>query len=325
MDVILRLILLLSGLCSLSSCLLQPPFLFLKTKKTWYEAQKFCREKCLDLATIDDMAEMETLLESVRDQYDDAAWIGLWKGTRKTWHWSLVDKHHEGGEIKYPISGTNNCGSYKQKKLLSDHCADRKYSICFDGSKRGRDRYVLITEAKIWTVARDFCRTHHTDLASVRNDTEYQMIQEVAGARQVWVGLFKDIWRWSDQTNSSFRYWKASQIIYSEPNGKCGVLLEKESGRWGERPCAQTLPFICTCELMFIISMLNITQQIPTRGSSSVKYFKVRISSQDSVRMTPEEQEDILKQIKQRLRERGVEVFTLQWTTLPVLQTTRNN
>lgn len=100
-----------------------------------------------------------------------------------------------------------------------------------------------------WHVARDYCRTHHTDLSSVRNEEEDQIIQEVAGRQHVWLGLFRDPWEWSDQTYSSFRYWKAGQKVGINLNKEgCVALLKSESGRWGELPCDEAHPFLCNCE-----------------------------------------------------------------------------
>uniref|UniRef100_A0A3B4BW30 C-type lectin domain-containing protein n=1 Tax=Pygocentrus nattereri TaxID=42514 RepID=A0A3B4BW30_PYGNA len=74
---------------------------------------------------------------------------------------------------------------------------------------------VLIFEFKNWTEAQRYCREHHTDLASVRNQKENQRIASIVGLNVqlsfVWIGLYRTR-IWSDQSNSSFRYWK------EEPN-----------------------------------------------------------------------------------------------------------
>lgn len=119
----------------------------------------------------------------------------------------------------------------------------------FLGKKIGGDQYVLSGQKLDWTYSRDYCRTHHTDMASVRNNTENQRIQEVTGGLQVWIGLFRDPWEWSDKTYSSLRYWKADQFVNTNLEEKtCVALLESQSGRWGDRPCGETHPFLCNCE-----------------------------------------------------------------------------
>uniref|UniRef100_A0A3Q3M4K5 C-type lectin domain-containing protein n=1 Tax=Mastacembelus armatus TaxID=205130 RepID=A0A3Q3M4K5_9TELE len=123
-----------AGLCFPSSCVPHSQFVFIKTPKTWYEAQSYCREKCFDLATINSMTEMKTVLELVKNQNYDAAWIGLWKGGAATWHWSLADEDfYKEGERNYFIStmapSDVNCGGYYQGKLASYYCRSQKYSL----------------------------------------------------------------------------------------------------------------------------------------------------------------------------------------------------
>ncbi|KAJ3591241.1 hypothetical protein NHX12_009187 [Muraenolepis orangiensis] len=56
--------------------------------------------------------------------------------------------------------------------------------------------------------AREYCRTHHTDLVSIRNPEENQLVREVADGHEIyWIGLFRDSWIWSDGRYSSFRFW----------------------------------------------------------------------------------------------------------------------
>uniref|UniRef100_A0A3Q0RS07 C-type lectin domain-containing protein n=1 Tax=Amphilophus citrinellus TaxID=61819 RepID=A0A3Q0RS07_AMPCI len=116
--------------------------------------------------------------------------------------------------------------------------------LFFIGKKQGADQYILIRQNMAWIDAREYCRTHYTDLTSLRNDAEYQMVQEAAGGSEVWVGVFRDSWEWSDQTNSSFRYWKASHQVWTNIYN-CGGLVKVVSGRWDELSCQNAYPFLC--------------------------------------------------------------------------------
>ncbi|KAJ0066384.1 hypothetical protein NL108_012420, partial [Boleophthalmus pectinirostris] len=107
--------------------------------------------------------------------------------------------------------------------------------------------YVL-TDKFTWMEAREYCRTNYTDLASVRNAAEVQMIQSVAGGQQVWVGLFKDRWLWSDNSASSFRFFIAPKQPYTSTDPMCGAMIKADLGRWRESFCDQKLPFLCKCK-----------------------------------------------------------------------------
>nr|XP_054596056.1 C-type lectin BML-2-like [Nothobranchius furzeri] len=99
----------------------------------------------------------------------------------------------------------------------------------------------------IWTAARDFCRQNHTDLVSLRNDAEYQTVQAIINGETVYIGLFYDPWVWSDLSDSSFRFWRPSQAVSAVGTQNCVAMLKVESGKWGDRSCAETHPFLCKC------------------------------------------------------------------------------
>ncbi|XP_051263476.1 C-type mannose receptor 2-like isoform X2 [Dicentrarchus labrax] len=303
MEGITHLILLISGLCILPVCVAQHQYSLVTTPKTWYEAQSYCREKCRDLATIDDMREMKTVLETVKGKYDDAVWIGLHKAETRTWHWSLADKDfYKEGERDYFLWGEEtgyHCVAHQQGKLDTASCHNKYYSICFDG-RNGQDQYILKLESLNWTDARDYCRTYHTDLASLRNDAEYLKIEKIDNGYRLWVGLFRDDWVWSDKTYSSLRYWHAQHNLYSEDLEECGVLLKSKSGRWGSRPCAETHPFLCNC---------------PQQNWS----IKVKIIPQDAALdlNEPAVQDAILEQMRQELSETLTDPFQLKWKKQP--------
>uniref|UniRef100_A0A668TD04 C-type lectin domain-containing protein n=1 Tax=Oreochromis aureus TaxID=47969 RepID=A0A668TD04_OREAU len=119
--------------------------------------------------------------------------------------------------------------------------------LYFAATKQGADQYILNTKYMVWAAARDYCRTHYTDLTSLRNDAEYQIVQQVAKGFTAHVGLFRDPWEWTDQTDSSFRYWNTDTIVLPTGNQSCVAMLKVNSGKWGNRTCTETYPFVCEC------------------------------------------------------------------------------
>ncbi len=61
---------------------------FVNQKKSWTEAQRYCREKHTDLVTINDIQEQNDINQLINST-SGRVWIGL-KSTN-TWIWSLSD------------------------------------------------------------------------------------------------------------------------------------------------------------------------------------------------------------------------------------------
>ena len=122
-----------------------------------------------------------------------------------------------------------------------------KESIHLSGNRQGGDRYVFVREVMGWTEAQAYCRSHHTDLVSIRNSTENQVVAELVGRHRVWIGLFKDAWYWSDGRYSSLRHWDKDAFIGRFPQS-CAVMTSHISGRWSQRSCDELHPFLCTCK-----------------------------------------------------------------------------
>uniref|UniRef100_A0A8B9H3W8 C-type lectin domain-containing protein n=1 Tax=Astyanax mexicanus TaxID=7994 RepID=A0A8B9H3W8_ASTMX len=118
--------------------------------------------------------------------------------------------------------------------------------------------YVFINEAKSWYEAQSYCRKHHTDLASVRNQIENQQISSAGiTVERLWIGLFNDSWEWSDQSSSSFRYWNPSQPDNNALT-KCAAASVKDQGQWEDIRCEEQHPFICH-ENKLILIQQNLT------------------------------------------------------------------
>uniref|UniRef100_A0A8C9VYL0 C-type lectin domain-containing protein n=1 Tax=Scleropages formosus TaxID=113540 RepID=A0A8C9VYL0_SCLFO len=78
---------------------------------------------------------------------------------------------------------------------------------------------------RTWMEAQRYCRENHTDLVSVRNQTENDLIHNMTrNGTWVWIGLYRDYWQWSDQRNSSFRYWAPGKPDNNTGNENCTLL-----------------------------------------------------------------------------------------------------
>ncbi|XP_056271893.1 uncharacterized protein LOC130194756 isoform X4 [Pseudoliparis swirei] len=222
--------------------------------KTMTEAQHHCRENHMDLATIRDQEDLETL-KTLKRPIHSRAWIGLFYDMDNLF-WSLSNtSFYKPGEMEFrrwktgePNNNNNDehCVMMnKDGRWIDFPCGWFLKSICFD--VRGPNTLVLITTTMTWTEAQNYCREHHTDLASVRNMEENQMVHNLVPDRSaVWIGLFRVPWKWSDGSESSFRNWNPLvPLALGGSSKKCVAADFSSAGQWETLDCNVKSAFIC--------------------------------------------------------------------------------
>ncbi|KAK2886074.1 hypothetical protein Q8A67_016911 [Cirrhinus molitorella] len=235
---------------------------FVSQQKSWTEAQRYCRENHTDLVTINDMQEQNDTKAQVSNSV--SVWIGL--RSTDTWIWSLSDPaFYTANESQYRSWSSNpqqqdcvymGCGNGHNGKWHEANCSDTKHFICYNESSKG---FVPVMEQKNWTDAQKYCRENHTDLVSVRNDTENEQIkdiikQNITSSNEAWIGLHR-LWVWSDSSSSTFTHW-----LTGEPNEKnnrdsiCTVInIEYHQGLWTDEPCSHRFPFVCYDDKLLLV------------------------------------------------------------------------
>ncbi|XP_038587246.1 uncharacterized protein LOC119912223 [Micropterus salmoides] len=236
-------------------------FYFEATPLNWTEAQSFCRRVYTDLATIRTPIDANAVFRTTRS-YRGKAWIGLYGGG---WRWSLSNSSFYGeGETEfrnwapghpYSPNGQQNCvvlQSYYyyyyyyyfydyNGKWLDVNCNYPFYSVCYNGSVNGTSTFVKVDTPLNWTEAQRYCRENYVDLASIRDQTENDVIRNLAAGDSVWIGLHSEQ-LWSDGSTSLFHYWASGQPDSTE---QCVTTVFSNSGRWSDDNCSLTFPFIC--------------------------------------------------------------------------------
>ncbi|XP_062283204.1 macrophage mannose receptor 1-like [Scomber scombrus] len=330
MEKVLLSIIAASVLCVVSSHV-QHQYHFVYEVKNMTEAQSYCRDKYTDLATIDDMEDVKTLTDMVDlnkmvlDEDGQATvWIGLYDDEQlNSWRWS--DRHAEVEFTNWAKGEPNNDGSVEYCTEMYDpgvwndlRCARTLRAVC--SSVRGSDvKFILINTTMNWTEAQSYCRANYTDLATVRNEAENQEVKNLTDGEEVWIGLFKDSWKWSDGSNSSFRYWASGEPNnYAGKKEDCVAMNFNHAGGWEDWNCDQNKPFICYKGIFTPSSSFpETTEQFAEIDPKHKMRVSVKMNSALDLN-NPEVMEEVLKQLKQRMKEKGVnEDVKLSWKKQP--------
>uniref|UniRef100_A0A3B3ZXM2 C-type lectin domain-containing protein n=1 Tax=Periophthalmus magnuspinnatus TaxID=409849 RepID=A0A3B3ZXM2_9GOBI len=216
------------------------------------ESKRYCREMYTDLATIHNFSEMNDLINLVSGS-TSRAWIGLELADKRTWHWSLP-----GHTVAYTNWREGNpqdndqdaCVAVDENgKWFESDCKSKMSFVCDGGS------HVFVADTKTWRDAQNHCRSLSTDLVSILSAEENAVVSNMS--QNIWIGLFKDPWKWSDGSDSSFRYWSAFQPNYLEGQN-CVTVIFKNSGKWNDLKCPGKRAFICQGDNLVLVQQ-NLT------------------------------------------------------------------
>ncbi|XP_029361837.1 mannose-binding protein C-like isoform X2 [Echeneis naucrates] len=238
------------------------------------------------------------------------AWIGLHRGVA-TWKWSLLNlTFYKKGEAEFRNWRTgepNNCGGSEDcGMMLSDgmwndeSCAVLQLPICINVNS-SNEIFILMNKLMNWNEAQKYCRERYTDLVSVRNSEENQKVKDlIPDRRGAWIGLFKDDWKWLDGSNSTFRNWEKTQPNNNFGSENCAVMSFGQHGKWHDWPCTEEKAFICYDSVVSKKVFIRV-KLIESQASLDLNQANVT--------------EDILNQLKQKLKDKGVDedTFQLSW------------
>ncbi|XP_053332761.1 macrophage mannose receptor 1-like [Clarias gariepinus] len=228
------------------------------------------------------MEEMMKLNNTLKMETVNQAWIGLQRGKVKRWQWSLADQtfYRDGDTYRSWDSGEESnpnefCANTKRSGLwYSCTCIGQSHFVCYGES----NRYILINEMKTWRDAQTYCRKNYIDLVSVRNQSENKEISNIVpNFSNNWIGLFKDSWKWSDQSNSSFRYWSTNK---PSEGLNCTAVKVSDQLYWSDVDCTENLPFICHENKLVLIKQ-NLTWKEALRYCRNNHYDLVSVLTQE--------------------------------------------
>ncbi|KAJ8354549.1 hypothetical protein SKAU_G00221160 [Synaphobranchus kaupii] len=282
-------VLLILGLCSMIPGL-SPQYHFVNDCKNWTEAQKYCREKYSDLASVY-RDGIGSIREAVHSDFTGKAWIGLERGDIK-WHWSLADRDfYRDREFEFrnwkqgePRNHQEmSCAAMDHNgKWFGDNCNRERHFICLKGRSNDNKGFILLQQNKTWREAQTFCRKNHADLVIVQNQSENQEIRNVLQSRSVWIGLFSDPWKWSDHSNSSFRFWRSNQPNNNGGKQHCVAVVLKYSGRWNDLQCKKSRPFFCQGRMKSEAPLPTTESHIDKKTSTAKYKYTERATTEEA-------------------------------------------
>nr|XP_055033197.1 lithostathine-2-like [Misgurnus anguillicaudatus] len=232
--------LLLSAHCELTTALKRQHFHF-SNATTWTDARSYCRDNYVDLSSVDSQEEITALRTA--SSYSDS-WVGLKKISTNNWQWS------DGGNSSFIIWGgeqpnephnNNICAMVNKSKLNDRKCSESHPYFCY----KWDTELIVVKENKSWEDALQYCRTHHTDLASLPTNLHLtQAKQTVANTSSVWTGLRFLAGSWFWLSGENLGYVSAQLPVCPANYTYCGS-LNMTTQSWENRNCMEELNFVC--------------------------------------------------------------------------------
>lgn len=118
--------------------------------------------------------------------------------------------------------------------------------MCFSyltARANGPARYIYIpVPQRSWYDAQTYCRQNYTDLAIIKDDGDAVDAGRILMNNKAWIGLFRDSWKWVDESNMSSILWGPGQPYNMDGYSNCGLVSQ---GQVSNERCFYPKPFFC--------------------------------------------------------------------------------
>lgn len=117
-------------------------------------------------------------------------------------------------------------------------------------------QYYFVNDPKSWTEAQSYCREHYTDLATVENQNDQNMLTSTimtASSSLTWIGLYEDVqnsWKWYlddaafyGEGERDYRNWATGKPDNLGGNALCTKM--QADGFWNDFSCNNNRNFAC--------------------------------------------------------------------------------
>ncbi|NP_001020650.1 uncharacterized protein LOC555551 isoform 2 precursor [Danio rerio] len=239
----------LIALCSISECV-QRQYHFINENKNWTEAQRYCREKYTDLATVDNMNDLIQLKKSANNEGVQNIWIGLQRTGVYKWYWSSGDPALFLNWASGEPAGSEECAVMRNGQWIVWLCSNVSFFIC------NNNKLIVIQQNLSWSEALRYCRQNHVDLVSVQSVEMQRRVMNVvklASTEAVWLGLHHycsmNMWLWVSGDMVCYQNWAPGNGSTPENcklENRKGAVQSGGNQTWISLPESHRLNFICT-------------------------------------------------------------------------------
>ncbi|KAJ8245309.1 hypothetical protein GJAV_G00269410 [Gymnothorax javanicus] len=210
----------------------------------WSAAQQLCRETYTDLVTVQSEEELNKVANVTTDEF--LLWIGLrYRNDPKWSNGDNVTYRNDTPEIgqKKPYCISMSAGGLWE----SVNCTESKPFMCYKEGDSDQ-KYSLIKKPRSWCDAQRYCRSHYTDLVSIKDEMQNGAVIQAAGPQDsFWIGLMHTDREWSDGT--CVTEWESGLGIGAE---SC-VYVNKWDAKINPRSCEQPAAGICYKDQIHLI------------------------------------------------------------------------
>ncbi|XP_035258128.1 C-type lectin 1-like [Anguilla anguilla] len=216
-----------------------------KERRSWCEAQRFCRLHHTDLVSI----SSSTQNEEVKNKGDGEApfWIGL---IHTDWEWS--DGACSTRNLGNPKEGKDcvraGTGQYYHTWTAYD-CIIQSQALCY------KDEIHVIESTETWESALDYCNQNYEGFLRIESPQDQRRLEEELHKSNlsgpVWLGLRQSrlfgFWIWANGMNVGWSNWEGGSQPEQPLSNICGAIATSGPGKfkWSDQNCLSKSYFLC--------------------------------------------------------------------------------